>query len=403
MSVVNLRAFGQAVSGYVSAAPISVDPQIGVDYVPPFNARPEVLVTLAPFPHAIAGDLPANFDWRNASDRQARFGSPTEPLVAAPANQYACGSCWAVASASCLTDRFSVALRRRTPDLSATAILACLPGNHGCNGGFPHMAALYFETTGIPPASCARYTDWCTGLCTTGAPMSLVQTMVPTCTDCCETCERSQAQVASTQALPDPDSMKASLFKDGPIVATFRVFADWVAGFTPQKYLPGANHWAATNHIYINSADADLYGPQMMDCPSKGRIKASRCPMGWHAVVVVGWGVDDHVNVKNAAGETELHSVPFWIIRNSYGSDWGDEGYFRMAISNVDRGWNVETALDVPTQVGDKQYGGSTIFLPATGVTSSMTSSVTSSVRPSPDKASAQLKVTYRSSWDLHF
>lgn len=39
-----------------------------------------------------------------------------------------------------------------------------------------------------------------------------------------------------------------------------------------------------------------------------------------HAVLLVGYGVD-----KTVIGET-----PFWIIKNSWGTKWGEQGYFRM-------------------------------------------------------------------------
>lgn len=41
---------------------------------------------------------------------------------------------------------------------------------------------------------------------------------------------------------------------------------------------------------------------------------------GGHAVVIVGWGVKH-------AGDI---STPYWLIRNSWGTDWADHGYFRI-------------------------------------------------------------------------
>jgi cathepsin B len=39
--------------------------------------------------------------------------------------------------------------------------------------------------------------------------------------------------------------------------------------------------------------------------------------LGGHAVVIVGWGVEDGTN--------------YWIAQNSWAADWGEEGYFRIA------------------------------------------------------------------------
>lgn len=43
---------------------------------------------------------------------------------------------------------------------------------------------------------------------------------------------------------------------------------------------------------------------------------------GGHAVVIVGWGTEVDEDAKT--------STPYWIVRNSWGPEWGDKGYFKI-------------------------------------------------------------------------
>jgi len=38
--------------------------------------------------------------------------------------------------------------------------------------------------------------------------------------------------------------------------------------------------------------------------------------LGGHAIKMLGWGVED--------------GTPYWLIANSWNSDWGDKGYFKI-------------------------------------------------------------------------
>jgi cathepsin B len=38
--------------------------------------------------------------------------------------------------------------------------------------------------------------------------------------------------------------------------------------------------------------------------------------LGGHAIRILGWGVEN--------------GTPYWLIANSWNSDWGDNGYFRI-------------------------------------------------------------------------
>ena len=39
-----------------------------------------------------------------------------------------------------------------------------------------------------------------------------------------------------------------------------------------------------------------------------------------HAVVCVGWGETIH----------DGNLIKYWILKNSWGEEWGEDGYFRM-------------------------------------------------------------------------
>merc|ERR1712159_112558 len=43
-------------------------------------------------------------------------------------------------------------------------------------------------------------------------------------------------------------------------------------------------------------------------------------PLGGHAVKIVGWG-EDYVDANQTF---------YWIVQNSWGPTWGEEGYFRI-------------------------------------------------------------------------
>jgi len=52
-----------------------------------------------------------------------------------------------------------------------------------------------------------------------------------------------------------------------------------------------------------------------------GILDVDDCPTSIdHAVVMVGWGQDSTTGKE------------YWIVRNSWGSSWGEGGYIRMAM-----------------------------------------------------------------------
>ena len=56
---------------------------------------------------------------------------------------------------------------------------------------------------------------------------------------------------------------------------------------------------------------------------SGGVLDTSACGTSLdHAVLVTGWGHD------NSSG------LDYWMVKNSWGTDWGEEGYVKVAIKD---------------------------------------------------------------------
>jgi hypothetical protein len=75
------------------------------------------------------------------------------------------------------------------------------------------------------------------------------------------------------------------------------------------------------------------------DTPSMSELVNS-----WHSVLIVGW--DNHSDDSDEAS---------WIVKNSWGSEWGDDGFFEIQRDSATRFGTQATALEVDaTAMGDK-------------------------------------------------
>lgn len=306
-------------------------PQIGRNYLPPMNAMGPAMGPLqstnqhqrikAGLGIVHADQLPKDFSWSSPADvkkRAAALGKKSDGsqwIQKAP-NQSQCGSCWAVSSTSALGDRWAIATDKPNPMLSAEVTCACAAsktsdgqGNRCCEGGFPYWAGQYFEQYGVPPNSCVDYADFCSP--------SASQCSSPDCPVFDTKCPDSgvapvlyKAVKGSTVLLTDANlsdnktildninRIKVDVYANGPATTVFWVFNDFIQSEN--------GHWPRTNDVYIHNDD----GQQ---------------PEGGHAVVIVGWG--------ETAVPGIVDPVPYWVIRNSWGTAWGDAGHFKVAMS----------------------------------------------------------------------
>jgi cathepsin X len=248
--------------------------------------------------------LPKNWDWRNVTGTNYLSWTRNQHVP-----QY-CGSCWAQGSTSALADRFNILLKDQNPtpvDLNPQAMVNCISGGT-CNGGNP--AGVYYHAyhTGIPDSSCMQYEAknldaWeCTDIdvCRDchGPPPAEGQSGID---NCWAVTNYRRYYVSNYYLLDGADNMKSEIYKNGPISCGIDV-TDKFEAYTSGIY---------SEYAYF--------------------------PLINHIISVVGWGYDE-------ASQTE-----FWIARNSWGTYWGEKGFFRIKMHSDNLGIESECSAGIPT------------------------------------------------------
>jgi cathepsin X len=249
------------------------------------------------------GTLPQNWDWRNVSGYNYLSWSLNQHIP-----QY-CGSCWAHGSTSALADRFNILLKDVAPTpvgLNAQVMVNCDAGG-SCNGGNPLGVYYHAYHTGIPDSSCMQYEasnidSWtCSDIqvCRDchGPPPAEGESGIENCW-AVENWKRYY--VSNYYSLEGADNMKSEIYKNGPISCGIAV----TDGFEAYKGgIYSEYSWTMINHI----------------------------------ISVVGWGFDQ-------ASQTE-----YWIGRNSWGTYWGERGFFRIKMHSDNLMIEDECSAGIPT------------------------------------------------------
>lgn len=134
------------------------------------------------------------------------------------------------------------------------------------------------------------------------------------------------------------ETMKEDIYNNGPLPIGYMVYNDFMLG-DMQKGNPLM--WSSTKNIYIHRAGSDS---SIYSCdggtPGNGTCSGQE---GGHAVVIVGWGIEPQITMPD--NKQVLKDVEYWIVRNSWGTQWNEKGYFRIAIPN--KKYNINTDLQI--------------------------------------------------------
>lgn len=264
-------------------------------------------------------------------------------------DQGACGACYSYAVTSCLQDKFRLFTQNKVqPVLNPLEAVVChLPGltpdvrtrleedavfrraetqrrrDNACRGGTLYDIARHFYRSGAVEDDCISAMAIQKALQENRRLPSCEEIAGPDENQCGP--ENPEAQrlwpvrdfyvVATGNDLRSLATyMKWDLCRHGPLAVGFIVYEDFLTEYDGLG-------------IYI---------------PRPGQPK-----LGGHAVKLIGWGVEN--------------SIEYWLCANSWGTDWGDHGYFRMQMANP----LLETELNhlavIPEVPGIEQFFSLTV------------------------------------------
>jgi len=186
-------------------------------------------------------------------------------------NQGNCGSCWTFSTVGALEAHSMIKYDGQFDSLAEQQLVDCAGAydNHGCNGGLPSHAFEYIHNAG--------------GISTEDAYPYFAADH--NCTVKSSTFALTVDGGAVNITEGDESELEVAIFYFGPVSITFEV----VDGF--RDYSSG---------VYVSNT-----------------CKNSTADVN-HAVLAVGFGTDSTTGLD------------YWIVKNSWGADWGDKGFFKI-------------------------------------------------------------------------
>ncbi|KAL7825478.1 hypothetical protein AOLI_G00326850 [Acnodon oligacanthus] len=210
--------------------------------------------------------LPEHWDWRDVNG--VSYVSPVR-------NQASCGSCYSFASMGMLEARIRILTNNSdAPVISPQQVVSCSQYSQGCDGGFPYLIGKYIQDFGIVEEKCFPYTA-------KDSPCK-----VPA--ECVRYYASNYHYVGGFYGGCSEIAMMLELVRDGPMAVALEVYPDFM------HYKEG---------IYHHTGLRDTVNPFELTN---------------HAVLLVGYG------------RCHITGEKYWIVKNSWGAGWGENGYFRI-------------------------------------------------------------------------
>ena len=252
-------------------------------------------------------DIPESFD--------SRKQWPNCPTINEIRDQGSCGSCWAFGAVEAMSDRYCIhSNQTKHFRFSADDLVSCCHTcGFGCNGGFPGAAWSYWTRKGLCSggpygsdqgcrpyeiAPCEHHVNGTRPACDAS------EGHTPKCNKECQSSYKISYKddkkfgKSSYSVSKDVDKIQREIMANGPVEGAFTVYEDLI------NYKEGVYQ-----HV-------------------TGKM------LGGHAIRILGWGVED--------------GTPYWLIANSWNTDWGNNGFFKILRGNNHCGIEAEISAGIP-------------------------------------------------------
>lgn len=251
--------------------------------------------------------IPSSFD--------ARAQWPNCPTIKEIRDQGSCGSCWAFGAVEAISDRICIHSDGNVnAHISAEDLLSCcgFMCGMGCNGGMPDSAWQYWVDSGLVTGGnwnsnegCQPYQiEACEHHVNGSRPPCSGEGKTPKCEKKCidgypKTYQEDKYHGKTSYGVSKKvEQIQTELLTNGPTEVAFTVYEDFLS------YKSG---------VYKHVTGS---------------------PLGGHAVKMIGWGIEN--------------SQPYWLLANSWNTDWGDNGFFKILRGSDECGIESEVVAGLP-------------------------------------------------------
>jgi len=235
------------------------------------------------------------------ANRDAGASSPvvnwlTKGKVTPVKNQGQCGSCWAHSVTEQIESQFAIN-GNALWEFSVQQVTSCTPGTFGCGGGdtvagYDYLMSLP-TTEGLGSSAFAPYTQSMYEQCTN-----------PRCTESCGDLNLSALQTYSS----------------------LTGFFAQVTGF--DYATPPCTDGCAAQNMTLMAQNIQESGPASI-CVNAGTWNLYTGGVLTQAACG-GYAYDDLDHCVQVVGYNSEAASPYWIVRNSWATDWGNNGYIYL-------------------------------------------------------------------------